>query len=75
MPVSEPFEKLSCSLAKLHDEIDKRREEHDAAVAQRRADRAAAEATEAIDFAPHPERAEESLYDVADPLAIADAII
>jgi len=65
---------LSKSLGKLHDEIKQRREDHDAKAARRAAERAAAHGSTAIDFAPYPDEAAESVYDVADAAALTDAI-
>ena len=60
---------------KLHEAIDKGRDDHDAKAAHRRADRAATNAAEAIDFALYAiDEAEASVLAAADARAAADAL-
>lgn len=60
---------------KLHVEVDKRRDDLDAKVAQHRADRATTNAVEAVEFALYTiDEAEASVLDAADAQEIADAL-
>jgi len=64
----EQFEKIRAKL-------DEKRDDHDAGVAERRAERAELNATDAVYFAIYAiDEAETAIYEAADARAIADAL-
>ena len=66
---------VHAKFGKLHDEIDKRRDDHNVKAARRRAHKATTNAAEAIDFALYAiDEAEAAVLAAADAQAVADAL-